>query len=295
LADRPDLTAYRLVHFDADDLPGLAIDRFVDVVVVHADSVSILDVSLEPIRETLADYRAAFAKIRPRRGDGESRQLWGPSIDRIEVIEDGARYEVRPNAGLNVGLFLDMREVRGWLRHVSHAKSVLNLFAYTCSFGVSAMLGGATRVLNLDLSKSFLAWGRANYLLNGLDANPRDFVYGEAFDWLGRFARRSEQFDLVIVDPPSFSSSRTGTFSVERDYQRLAHAAARATAPGGILLAATNHAGTSDAHFDAMLRSALAAADRRYRTQQQWHEPTPDFPIPAGRAPYLKVRALILE
>jgi 23S rRNA (cytosine1962-C5)-methyltransferase len=295
LADRSDLTAFRLVHGDADAVPGLAIDRLNNVLVLHVDSSALLETWMTPIRDVLGDYRAAFGKIHPRGGKGSSRQLWGPAVDRVEVIEHEVVYEARFDTGLNVGLFLDMRDVRGWLREAAQQRRVLNLFAYTCSFGVSAVQGGATRVLNIDLSKPYLEWGRVNYALNGLKADPHDFVYGEAFDWLGRFERRSEVFDLVILDPPSFSSSRAGTFSVERDYGRLAQAAARVTAPGGILLAATNHAGTSHAHFDATLRTAVTAAGRRYRTQQQWHEPAPDFPIPAGRAAYLKVRALILD
>jgi 23S rRNA (cytosine1962-C5)-methyltransferase len=188
-----------------------------------------------------------------------------------------------------------MREVRAWIREAADGQSVLNLFAYTCSFGVCAMLGGAARVLNIDLSRAYLEWGRANYALNGLEANPKDFVYGDALDWLRRFERRAERFDLVIVDPPSFSSSRGRTFSIERDYPRLAQAAARVVAPGGILLAATNHAGTSDASFDALLRTAVGAAARAFRLERRWHEPSTDFPLAAGGGPYLKVRALALE
>ena len=120
-----------------------------------------------------------------------------------------------------------------------------------------------------------------------------DFVYGDAFDWLGRFARRGERFDLVIVDPPSFSST---PFSVTRDYPRLVEAAARTVAPAGILLAATNHAGTSDDRFEAWLQNGLTLAGRYGRVVQRWHEPRLDFPMPPGRGqPYLKVRALVLD
>jgi 23S rRNA (cytosine1962-C5)-methyltransferase len=213
-------------------------------------------------------------------------------VDEAEVVEHGVRYAVRPTAGLSVGLFLDMREVRAWLLSVAHQRSVLNLFAHTCSFGVCASLGGASRVLNLDLSKSYLEWGKTNYRLNSLSVTDRDFVYGDAFDWLARFARRAERFDLVIVDPPSFSSS---PFSVRRDYPRLLAAAARAAAPAGMLLAATNHAGTSDEEFEAWLRGGLKMASRIGQLAYAWHEPAADFPVPTGHAPYLKVRALVLD
>jgi len=219
--------------------------------------------------------------------------VWGPPRPETEVLEDGVRYLVRPDAGLSVGLFLDMREVRGWLRTNAARRRVLNLFAYTCSFGVNAALGGAARVLNLDLSRGYLDWGKTNYRLNRLSVDDRDFVYGDAFDWLGRFARRGERFDLVIVDPPSFSST---PFSVTRDYPRLVEAAARTVAPAGILLAATNHAGTSDDRFEAWLQNGLTLAGRYGRVVQRWHEPRLDFPMPPGRGqPYLKVRALVLD
>ena len=217
---------------------------------------------------------------------------WGPPIDSITVLENGISYDIRPGARLSVGLFLDMREVRQWLRSASSARGVLNLFAYTCSLGVSARLGGATRVVNLDLSRPYLEWGKANYRLNSLDIDDRDFIYGDAFDWLRRFARRAERFDVVIIDPPSFSSTR---FAVARDYPRLVAAAVRVVSAGGVLLAATNHTATTDARFDVWLTTGVVEAGRRGKITQRWHEPAPDFPIAAGSRPYLKVRALQLD
>lgn len=191
-----------------------------------------------------------------------------------------------------MGLFLDMREVRLWLRSVCAGRSVLNLFAYTCSLGVCATLGGAGRVVNVDVSRPYLDWGKANYVANGLAIDDRDFIYGDSFDWLNRFARRSQVFDVVIVDPPSFSST---PFSVTHDYPRLVAAAANVVARGGRLLAVTNHAQTSDARFDAWLREGLLLADRRPASVDRWREPSVDFPIPRSGRHYLKVRALELE
>ncbi|TME91162.1 MAG: class I SAM-dependent rRNA methyltransferase [Chloroflexi bacterium] len=252
--------------------------------VVHADSAAVLERWLPEIREDLRDFASAYVKVHPRRASrltGQDMQqvapaapLWGLGVHEVEAIEGGVRYLVRPDAN-------------------ARGLSVLNLFAYTCSFGVSASLGGARRVLNLDLSRAYLEWGKHNYRLNRLTLDERDFVYGDAFDWLGRFARRGERFDLVIVDPPSFSSS---PFSVTRDYPRLAEAAARVVAPTGILLAATNHAGTSDERFEAWLQNGLTRAGRHGQLAQRWHEPSADFPLaPGGTHPYLKVRALVVD
>ena len=162
-----------------------------------------------------------------------------------------------------------------WVRDNAPGRSVLNLFAYTCAFGVSAMLGKAERVVNVDVSRPYLEWGQDNYRLNDLAADPRDFIYGDAFDWLGRFARRGTRFDLVVVDPPSFSST---PFSVSRDYPRLVDAAARVVAHAGILVAATNHAGTSDERFEAWLRAGLETAGRHGQIVERWHEPANGLP-----------------
>ena len=275
-------------------------DRYGDVVVVHADSSTLLEEWLTPLRETLASYETAYAKVHPRGvsqlSEDERRRLspdapvWGPTVDSVTVLENGVSYEVRPGAGLSVGLFLDMRDVRRWLCSFARGLRVLNLFAYTCSLGVNASLGGARRVVNLDVSRPYLEWGKTNYVLNNLTVDDRDFIYGDAFDWLHRFARRQEQFDLVIVDPPSFSST---PFSVTRDYPRLISAAASVITPGGTLLAATNHVNTTDARFETWLMTGLADAGRHGDVVQRWHEPAPDFPV--GERPYLKVRAVELD
>jgi 23S rRNA (cytosine1962-C5)-methyltransferase len=275
------------------------VDRYADVAVIHADSWAVVDDWLPSLRELC---RTGYVKVHPagrsRLTEDERERLapatpaWGPPREEVVVSERGLRFLVRPASGLSVGLFLDMREVRAWLRQHTTGMTVLNLFAYTCSLGVAAAAGGAARVINLDVSRHYLEWGKANFGLNGLAVDDRDFVYGEAFDWLGRFARRRQTFDLVIVDPPSFSST---PFSVTRDYARLVEAAARVATGGGTLLASTNHSATSDRRFDSWLAEGLALAHREGRTLHRWHEPAEDFPVAHGAWPYLKVRALGLD
>ena len=109
---------------------------------------------------------------------------------RILGREEGLTYLIRSDRGLSSGLFADMRETRGRVRAWAEGKTVLNTFAYTCGFGVAATAGGAARVLNLDLSRNVLAWGQENYRLNGFEPDAHDFVFGDVFDWLARFARR---------------------------------------------------------------------------------------------------------
>jgi 23S rRNA (cytosine1962-C5)-methyltransferase len=297
------MSAYRLVHGSADGTPGLAVDRFADVAVVHTDSAAVADAWLPALEPAIgATCLTGYVKIHPhtvsrlkpqdRKRFAPFTPIWGVAREEVVVAEHGVRFAVRPASGLSVGLFLDMRHVRRWLQQHAAGRSVLNLFAYTCAFGVCASLGGATRVVNLDVSRPYLDWGKANYALNSLEIDARDFIYGDALDWLARFHRRSQTFDVVIVDPPSFSST---PFSVTRDYVRLVESAAQVVAPGGTLLAATNHAATTEARFEGWLAEGLARADRTGRVVGSWHEPAEDFPVPVGGHPYLKVRALELN
>ena len=110
------------------------------------------------------------------------------------------------------------------MKATADARTVLNLFSYTCAFSVAAAMGGALTT-SVDLSKRYLEWGRENFRANQIDLLGHEFYAGDVFDRLGLFAERKRRFDLVIVDPPTFSrDGEGGTFRVDRDYHRLADA-----------------------------------------------------------------------
>lgn len=201
--------------------------------------------------------------------------------------EEGINYQIRVSEGLSLGLFPDMRESRARVRAWAEGKTVLNTFAYTCGFGLAAVAGGATRALNLDLSRHWLRWGEENYGLNGFKPEARDFVFGDVFDWLNRLSRRGEMFDLVILDPPSFSKTKTGRFSAARDYAQLTELAARVVGPGGRLLACSNLAELPWRAFRERVLAGIAAAARRAEIVGVYREPALDFP--AAGEPYLKM------
>ena len=182
------------------------------------------------------------------------RPLIGPAVDSLIVTELGARFEIRPGNGLSVGLYLDSRDARAWVRANAKGRSVLNTFAYTCGFGLAARLGGATRAVNLDTSRKVLDWGEQNLALNDLSVDRRDFISGDTFDWLARFAKKTETFDLVILDPPGFATTKTSRFTAERDYHRLVSAAQQVLAPEGLLLAMCNVEQSSRAFEDQLER-----------------------------------------
>jgi 23S rRNA (cytosine1962-C5)-methyltransferase len=311
LAADPETTVYRLVNGEADGLPGLTVDRYGPALVVSLyDEDDVLPPSPCPpaLVEALASETGSasvYVKYRPRQAsripEAQVSQLsppqpvFGPHLGEVIACEDGLLYLVRPGEGLSTGLFPDMREGRARVRAWAAGRRVLNCFAYTCSFGVTAMAGHARRVLNLDLSRTSLARGQENYRLNGFEPDPYDFVYGEVFDWLARLTRRAELFDLVILDPPGFSKTKHGRFSAASDYGGLAALAARVVAPGGLLLACCNVAELPRRAFRDRVMAGLVEGGRKAEVEGIYREPTLDYPSPPGDEPYLKMLALRLN
>ena len=219
--------------------------------------------------------------------------------EAFTIRENGVRYELRFDSGYSVGLFLDQRDNRRRILtgHVAAGfplhgvpvpkAEILNCFAYTCAFSVSAALGGA-RTTSLDLSRKYLDWGRRNFELNGLNPAEHDFIFGDVFDWLRRLGKKGRMFDAVLLDPPTFSRSKErGDFRAERDYGALAASAAAVVKPGGVLFASTNAARLEPEVFLSQIRSALAQAGRRVLLEHYVPQPT-DFPICREEPAYLK-------
>jgi len=217
--------------------------------------------------------------------------ILGSDMSEVVAHEEGLNYLIRPGEGFSVGLFPDMRETRARVRAWAAGKRVLNCFAYTCGFGVAATAGGATRVLNLDLSKPALEWGKSNYRANRFAVDDHDFVYGDVFDWLARLAKRNERFDLVILDPPGFSRTKSRSFSAARDTGDLAGLAARVTATDGLLLACCNVAELPWRTFRELVLAGMASSGRAAEVMGVYHEPALDFPAPMRGEPYLKILA----
>jgi 23S rRNA (cytosine1962-C5)-methyltransferase len=292
--------AYRLINRSGDGFPDLAVDRYGDVLVAHVHSQGVKVSPPRAVLQALADRagaQAVYLKYRPVQGnvldDRTKRSLTpiepliGKPVERVDVVENGSRFIIRPAEGLNPGLFLDMRDVREFVHAQSAGKTVLNCFAYTCAFGVAALQGGAARVLNLDISRRYLDWGRENAELNGFATVPTDFVKGDVFDWLKRFGKRGQKFDVVILDPPSYSTTHETRFSVERDTTRLVALAAQVVQPGGYLIACTNYEQLPQREFMSRVRAGLAGMSAKIVETR--HKPSIDFPVAGGMKPYLKV------
>jgi len=262
-------------HTDAfrwsdEDLPGLVIDLFADVAVINAYRV-IAPAELHDVATQLTEVRAlraVYVKHRPKEARTVSASaeeaapvvpVLGAAVDAVVAHEAGVAFSIRPANGIAVGLYVDSSQARAWVRANAAGRRVLNLFSYTCGFGLNASLGGATRAVNVDASRRVLDWGEHNALLNGLTVDRHDYIAGDAFDWLRRFAKKGEQFDLVITDPPGFATTRSSRFSAVNDYHRLVEAAAAVLSPSGSLLAICNVENLTTGAFDSHLRRGAPA------------------------------------
>jgi 23S rRNA (cytosine1962-C5)-methyltransferase len=248
--------AMRLVDGSGDGLGGLEIDDFAGRWLVQTRA-GVFPAWLRGVKGP----RAIYWK---RLGEGKEAPVWiegEQAGEPFEALENGMRFWIDFAAGYSQGIFLDQRDNRAEVRKRA-GKRVLNCFAYTCAFGMAAALGGAETV-NIDLSKNYLDWGRRNYELNGIGAEAHEFIYGDVQNWLERFARKERRFDLVILDPPTFSRDKDGkVFTVEGGFPGLVRAAEGVLAAGGVLFCSTNQRTMTPAAFRALLKEGLAKPDR---------------------------------
>lgn len=312
----PALTdAYRLVHGAADGRPGCYVDRLGPYLLCQSSH----PVAKDPWPWMVASLGAAgvYHKLHRRRLEGMEpaeaapRLWWGkPAPSRFVIRENGLRFELSFEEGYSVGLFLDQRDNRRRVLtgHVAAhfplwrpapgetkgAREVLNTFAYTCGFSVAAARAGA-RVTSVDLSHKYLEWGRRNFQLNGLDPSEHEFVSGDVRDWLRRYQRRGRRFDLVLLDPPTFSRSKTGgVFRVEKDLAAVVTAAALVVRAGGVLFVSSNAAQWPPRGFVEAVHAGVQAAGRRIQQEHFVSQP-PDFPVHPEEPAHLKCLWLRLE
>jgi 23S rRNA (guanine2445-N2)-methyltransferase / 23S rRNA (guanine2069-N7)-methyltransferase len=183
-------------------------------------------------------------RIRTRRKTKRGEQ-YAKVQDRSDyhvVLEDGLKFLVNFDDYLDTGLFLDHRMTRARLRAAASGKRFLNLFAYTCTATVYAAAGGATSTTSVDMSNTYLNWAQRNFELNGLSPARNGLVQADCRTWLQDDARNRERYDLVFIDPPTFSNSKRmeGVLDVDRDHPALIDGCVRLLAPGGLVVFSTN-------------------------------------------------------
>jgi len=307
IATLAETTAFRIANGEGDGVPGVAVDVYGDYLVV-----SISSEEAEGAREAILDAaaklgaRGVYVKVRPkhasvivdsRRGDYAPRAaVRGESAPESFCIihELGLPFEVRLGDGLSTGIFLDQRENRRRVRDQAKGKRVCNLFAYTGAFSVAAAAGGALETATVDVSKSSLEWARRNLNAVGADAKSHAVIEADALVWLKSAARGDARYDLVILDPPSFATTKQTRFSAANDYRSLAALAMGVIAQGGRLLACTNHRGIVRAKLRRYLHEAARDAGRSVAQMKDLPDPL-DFPPEPGREPAMKSVLVTLD
>jgi 23S rRNA (cytosine1962-C5)-methyltransferase len=224
-----------------------------------------------------------FGRYLPRKNEERAapRLLFGDPSGNLRTIatEGFLKYGIDFAAGHSVGLFLDQRENRRHVRAMK-PKRLLNCFAYTCSFSVVAAHAGA-KTVNVDLSQKSLARGRENFALNSLATNDHRFIADDVRPVLRRLARRGEKFDMIILDPPTFSRARHGrAFHVETDFEDLLIDALALAQRDARILLSSNCATMRERILEIMARACLKRIGRAGRLHRQPH-PT-DFPPGSG-------------
>lgn len=205
----------------------------------------------------------------------------------VAAAEQGARYELMLEGNQNIGFFLDAEPARSWLRANCNGERVLNLFAYTCSFSVAAVLGGAQTVVNIDMSRSAMRTGEQNHSLNftsgELEQTRVKFFPHEIFRSISRL-QKNGPYDTIIVDPPS---RQPGSFEVDRDYPKLLRKLPRLLRPGGKVLCMLN-APNRDQRFLENMVSANYPALRFLKRLEN----SPDFP---DESPDRRLKMLLFD
>jgi 23S rRNA (cytosine1962-C5)-methyltransferase len=299
LAKREDTDAFRIVNDSGDGLAGVTMDRYGDWLVVSLLGDEALR-EREKILDAASSLGAAgvYVKIRPKdasRAVDTRREETAPreavrgvsAPEEFTIHELGLPFEVRLGDGLSTGIFLDQRENRRRVRELARGARVLNLFAYTGAFSVAAAAGAAASTVTVDVSRTVLAWARKNLDAIGADSERHTIVEADVLGWLRANRSLSARFDLILLDPPSYSTTKSSRWSAASDYPDLAAQCLSLLAPGGRLVACTNHRGIVRVKLRRFLHEAARTAGREVTQMKDWPDPS-DFPAPPGSEAHLK-------
>lgn len=291
---------YRIINGESDGWPGLVVDRYDRTLVLKIYSSAWLpkfeDISqliigqLKPRNVVLRLSRNVQALGRKSISADDGLILYGDSLEASPTfLESGLRFEADVCRGQKTGFFLDQRENRRAVESLASRRRVLNAFSFSGGFSLYAARGGAVSVVDLDISAHALAGAKRNFALNeSCSAVARcrhELVQADTFDWLR--ANESRQFDLIVLDPPSFAKREAERAGAIRAYQRLATLGIQHLARGGIVVACSCSAHVSAAEFFEAISRSGATSGRSFEEIQTTRH-APDHPATFKEAEYLK-------
>ena len=292
-------SAFRLVHGEGDNLPGLIIDCYGQTAVMQAHSIgmhldrfdiarALVNVSEGKIAHIYYKSETTLPFMEPTNGF-----LYGGTSENI-ATENGLRFRIDWLKGQKTGFFIDQRDNRLLLQHYAQGRSVLNMFCYTGGFSVYAMRGGAKLVHSVDSSAKAIELTRQNVELNFPGDARHEAFCEDAFKYLE--SQPKGAYDLIVLDPPAYAKHRGALHNALKGYTRLNMKGFQAIRPGGILFTFSCSQVVTKDHFRNAVFTAAAQARRNVRILHQLHQPA-DHPIniyhPEGE--YLKGLVLYVE
>lgn len=289
--NQEDTNAYRLVNAEGDNLPGLTVDRYGDYYMLQLYG-SVWRPHLKLLVQILAELlepAGIYEKTRPQKtreleataaSKSYGRLLAGkPAPARLGVKENGLSFLVSLEKGLDTGLFMDQRKNRASFMQLSPGKRILNLFSYTGAFSVAAAAAGAAKVTSVDVSSAYMEWARDNFGANRLNPKRHDFTVGDCFPVMSAFLKEGRRYDMILFDPPSFSTTTKNRFTTRGGTSDLVTAALALLEDGGVLLCSSNHQKVATEEYLKELRRGALQADCGLQVVSLAGQPE-DFPYP---------------
>ena len=295
-----DISSCRVIFGEADFLPGLVIDKFSDVLVVESLALGIDRFKLQIIdllKEILAEdgikikgvYERSDAKVRLNEGMERVKGFIGEEfVTNVEITENGVRYIVDVKDGQKTGFFLDQKYNRLAIQKLCRGARVLDCFTHTGSFALNAGIAGAREVIGVDASQLAVDQATENAKLNGLE-NVVSFRCEDVFELLPKLETEGEKFDVVILDPPAFTKSRSSIKNAIKGYREINLRAMKLIKNGGFLATCSCSHFMSYDLFTETINQAARNVHKRLR-QVEFRTQAPDHPIlwAADESYYLK-------
>lgn len=284
-----DMSSCRLIFGEADFLPGIVIDKFYDILVVESLALGIDRFKLlivELLKKVLAEngmairgvYERSDAKVRLHEGMERHKGFIGEEFDtKVEIVENGVKYYVDVQDGQKTGFFLDQKYNRAAIRPMCKGAKVLDCFTHTGSFALNAGMAGAASVLGVDASQLGVNQAEENARLNGLEDTVK-FTCRDVFELLPELEKQGEKFDVVILDPPAFTKSRSSIKNATKGYREINLRAMKLVKNGGYLATCSCSHFMNPELFTKTIAEAARNVHKRLR-QIEYRTQSPDHPI----------------
>lgn len=302
LTDNRQTNAYRLIHYEGDNMPGLIVDIYGSLVVLQAHTSGMHDVR-EIIAEAIISlsegkiinvYDKSAESIRKMTGRIVEDGFLAGDVGECEVLENGNRFHVNAVTGQKTGFFLDQRDNRELLGRFSFDRNVLNMFGYTGGFSVYAAKAGAKVVHTVDSSAPAIAIASENMKLNGFDSPQYECITADARKYLDTMEK--DKYDLIILDPPAYAKNVASRIKALKGYRSINAVALAKIKSGGILFTFSCSQVVDRQMFTSAITAAAVDAGRQVRIIQHLSQPA-DHPVNIfhQEGEYLKGLVLMVE